>query len=165
MGSADRDVFAEDGEGPVRAVTVAPFRIAATAVSHGGLDQARHPWGDAPPTPDRAVIFRGEFPDRPTVAVGTAPVRSLAPHGHGLHHDVGNVREWTADRFAPHSPARALRGGSHLCHVSYCNRYRCSARTASSPDSSTGQYAIGDAREGGGPARQDRGHHLHTATR
>ncbi|MFD9245995.1 formylglycine-generating enzyme family protein [Streptomyces sp. NPDC059556] len=110
--------------------------------ARGGLDQARHPWGDAPPTPDRAVIFRGEFPDRPTAAVGTAPVRSLAPDGHGLHHAVGNVWEWAADRFAPHSPARALRGGSHLCHVSYGNRYRCSARTANGPDSSTGHIGF-----------------------
>ncbi|MYS08346.1 SUMF1/EgtB/PvdO family nonheme iron enzyme, partial [Streptomyces sp. SID6041] len=34
MGTADEDVYAEDGEGPVRTVVVPPFRIAATAVSH-----------------------------------------------------------------------------------------------------------------------------------
>ena len=29
-----------------------------------------------------------------------------------------------------------MRGGSFLCHRSYCNRYRNAARTANSPDSS-----------------------------
>jgi formylglycine-generating enzyme required for sulfatase activity len=32
---------------------------------------------------------------------------------------------------------RALRGGSFLCHDSYCNRYRVAARSANTPDSST----------------------------
>jgi sulfatase modifying factor 1 len=31
-----------------------------------------------------------------------------------------------------------IRGGSYLCHASYCSRYRVDARSASEPDSSTG---------------------------
>ena len=31
-----------------------------------------------------------------------------------------------------------LRGGSYLCHDSYCNRYRNSARSGNTPDSSMG---------------------------
>jgi formylglycine-generating enzyme required for sulfatase activity len=31
-----------------------------------------------------------------------------------------------------------MRGGSYLCHDSYCNRYRVAARTANTPDSSSG---------------------------
>jgi formylglycine-generating enzyme required for sulfatase activity len=33
---------------------------------------------------------------------------------------------------------KVIRGGSYLCHVSYCNRYRVAARTRTTPDSSTG---------------------------
>jgi formylglycine-generating enzyme required for sulfatase activity len=28
-----------------------------------------------------------------------------------------------------------MKGGSFLCHASYCNRYRVAARTANTPDS------------------------------
>ncbi|MFD0598829.1 SUMF1/EgtB/PvdO family nonheme iron enzyme [Catellatospora coxensis] len=37
---------------------------------------------------------------------------------------------------AGHDPGAAR--GSYLCHDSYCNRYRNSARSADTPDSSTG---------------------------
>jgi formylglycine-generating enzyme required for sulfatase activity len=33
---------------------------------------------------------------------------------------------------------KVIRGGSYLCHHSYCNRYRVGARTSNTPDSSTG---------------------------
>ena len=32
-----------------------------------------------------------------------------------------------------HGATRVMRGGSYLCHDSYCNRYRVSARSASAP--------------------------------
>jgi formylglycine-generating enzyme required for sulfatase activity len=35
-----------------------------------------------------------------------------------------------------HGDARVMRGGSFLCHDSYCNRYRNSARSSNTPDSS-----------------------------
>jgi formylglycine-generating enzyme required for sulfatase activity len=31
-----------------------------------------------------------------------------------------------------------MRGGSYLCHESYCNRYRVAARTSNTPESSSG---------------------------
>ncbi|QKG18736.1 non-specific serine/threonine protein kinase [Actinomadura verrucosospora] len=31
-----------------------------------------------------------------------------------------------------------MRGGSYLCHDSYCNRYRVAARTRNQPDASGG---------------------------
>ncbi len=30
-----------------------------------------------------------------------------------------------------------LKGGSYLCHHSYCNRYRVAARSSNTPDSGT----------------------------
>ena len=35
-----------------------------------------------------------------------------------------------------------MRGGSYLCHESYCRRYRVSARSANTPDSSTGNLGF-----------------------
>ncbi len=124
--------------------------------ARGGLDGARYPWGDAHPTPDslRCNIFRGAFPWRPTGAVGTVSVTAFEPNGFGLYQCVGNVWEWCADRFSarfyrtpyvdavvdPRGPdrgtAHVLRGGSHLCHDSYCNRYRVAARSHNTPQSS-----------------------------
>jgi formylglycine-generating enzyme required for sulfatase activity len=53
---------------------------------------------------------------------------------------TGNVWEWTAGRFdAEHV---VMRGGSYLCHESYCRRYRVSARTGNTPDSSAGNVGF-----------------------
>jgi formylglycine-generating enzyme required for sulfatase activity len=83
----------------------------------------------------------------------TAPVKSYPPNGLGLYDMAGNVWEWCADWFGvdayvhhdarnplgpAHGERRVQRGGSYLCHLSYCRRYRVSARYGSQPDSSTG---------------------------
>lgn len=130
--------------------------------ARGGLDGAAYPWGDEPINGTdrggqwRANVWQGTFPTHNTVAdgwIGTAPVHSFEPNGFGLWQSVGNVWEWCADRFDAsyygHSPRqdprgpevgaeRVLRGGSYLCHPSYCNRYRNSARSRNTPDSSMG---------------------------
>ncbi|TFB56772.1 formylglycine-generating enzyme family protein [Cryobacterium tagatosivorans] len=125
--------------------------------SRGGLDGARYPWGEDLMAPHwRVNIFQGEFPNRNTSEDGwstTAPVRSYEPNGYGLWQTVGNVWEWCADWFdasyylrspltSPTGPSegasRVMRGGSYLCHSSYCNRYRNSARSSNTPDSSMG---------------------------
>jgi sulfatase modifying factor 1 len=130
--------------------------------SRGGIEGARYPWGNELMTPDgswRCNIWQGSFPTTNTAEDGwvtTAPVHSFAPNGFGLWQTVGNVWEWCADVFDantyarrardtvrdPHVPApdgaRVLRGGSYLCHDSYCNRYRNSARSSNTPESSMG---------------------------
>lgn len=125
--------------------------------ARGGLEQARYPWGDEL-TPDgehRCNIWQGRFPvhnDAVDGFRGTAPVRSFPANGYGLYEVVGNVWEWIGDRWGtdhgqlsrsnPDGPAtgeqRVMRGGSYLCHVSYCNRYRVGARSRNDPDSGGG---------------------------
>ncbi|KGN31480.1 hypothetical protein N802_03695 [Knoellia sinensis KCTC 19936] len=110
--------------------------------ARGGLVGARYPWGDdfEDGGAERLNIFRGDFPESPAVSrtegwVGTMPVDGFAPNGFGLHHVSGNVWEWTADNWRG---GKSLRGGSYLCHDSYCNRYRVAAHTANEPDASSG---------------------------
>jgi formylglycine-generating enzyme len=133
--------------------------------SRGGLDGQRYPWGDDLGGYDsadtwRCNIWQGRFPTQNTRADGyltTAPVRTYLPNAHGLWQMVGNVWEWCSDRFSPRTyeldarkglvtdprgsgfgSTRIMRGGSYLCHDSYCNRYRNAARTSNTPDSSMG---------------------------
>lgn len=126
--------------------------------ARGGLEAKKYPWGDDEVDAGgwRANIFQGTFPSKNTVDDGhltTAPVRSFEPNGYGLWQMVGNVWEWCEDRFSPRTythdartdprgaatgGVRVMRGGSYLCHDSYCNRYRNSARTQNTPDSSMG---------------------------
>jgi formylglycine-generating enzyme required for sulfatase activity len=127
--------------------------------SRGGLESARYPWGDELRSDTgewQCNIWQGVFPERNDLDDGyltTAPVRSFAPNAYGLWQTVGNVWEWCADWFGPRyykfSPdtdprgpklgaARVIRGGSYLCHDSYCNRYRNAARSSNTPESSMG---------------------------
>nr|WP_265736751.1 formylglycine-generating enzyme family protein [Peterkaempfera griseoplana] len=118
--------------------------------ARGGLEGARYPWGDerAPGGRERMNVWQGRFPDLSTKPVGTVPVDAHPPGGHGLYNTSGNVWEWCADWFSadPRRPVggpaqgaeRVIRGGSYLCHDSYCNRYRVAARSRNTPDSSTG---------------------------
>jgi formylglycine-generating enzyme len=115
--------------------------------ARGGLDQARYPWGDelTPGGEHRCNIWQGRFPVHDTAEdgyAGTAPVDAYPPNGYGLFNVSGNVWEWCAGRFARTDAQRPMRGGSYLCHDSYCNRYRVAARTFNTPDGSSGNLGF-----------------------
>ncbi|MEO6817627.1 MAG: SUMF1/EgtB/PvdO family nonheme iron enzyme, partial [Edaphobacter sp.] len=85
------------------------------------------------------------------------------PNAYELYSMTGNVWEWCGDWFhasfhsspmlrnpaGPASgPAKVMKGGSFLCHASYCNRYRVAARTSNTPDSSSSNIGFRCARNG-----------------
>ncbi|HWU64557.1 MAG TPA: formylglycine-generating enzyme family protein [Ensifer sp.] len=131
--------------------TEAEWEYAARA-GHAGR---RFPWGNElePEGQHMANVWQGDFPGRNTGADGwlaTAPVGSYPANDFGLYDMIGNVWEWCADwydrDYYRNSPAsdpvgpgagnrRVARGGSYLCHRSYCERYRAAARSSNTPDS------------------------------
>jgi formylglycine-generating enzyme len=112
--------------------------------ARGGLEQKRFPWGnELEPDGEHAMnVWQGRFPSDNTAEdgyLGTCPVDAFPPNAYGLHNTSGNVWEWCADSFDPSAPeARVIKGGSYLCHESYCNRYRVGARSSNTPDTSIG---------------------------
>lgn len=137
--------------------------------ARGGLEGNRYPWGDdlyGPGGEPPCNIWQGTFPMKNTVEDGflaTAPVRSFPPNGYGLYEVSGNVWEWCNDWFLPKyyrkapfdnpqgptiGPGRVMRGGSYLCHDSYCNRYRVAARSSNTPDSSSSNVGFRTAVDG-----------------
>lgn len=122
--------------------------------ARGGLEQQLYPWGNelTPQGQFLCNVWQGEFPDLNTAADGyaaTSPVDAFPPNGHGLYSVTGNTWEWCRDFWSiafdaapsrdppgpPDGEARVMKGGSFLCHASYCNRYRPAARTRNTPDS------------------------------
>ena len=125
--------------------------------ARGGLEQKLYPWGDdlTPEGKHLCNIWQGNFPLENTAEDGfasVAPVDAFPPNGFGLYSVTGNTWEWCADWFdagfhelatrdnpigPPSGTGRVLKGGSYLCHRSYCNRYRVAARSSNTPDSAT----------------------------
>lgn len=118
-----------------------------------------------------ANLWQGNFPLKNTAEDGherTAPVGSFRANSFGLFDMSGNVWEWCNDKYDariyqtrdlqkvvdnpqgpqksadprnPYGESRSQRGGSFLCHDSYCSRYRPSARHGCAPD--TGMSHVG----------------------
>jgi formylglycine-generating enzyme required for sulfatase activity len=101
-----------------------------------------------------ANTWQGEFPYENLLQDGyewTAPVGSFPPNGYGLYDMAGNVWEWTTDWYRDstrsarpcctvgkgHVPQKVMKGGSYLCALNYCRRYRPAARMAQDIDTST----------------------------
>jgi len=130
--------------------------------ARGGLSRKTYPWGDLlkPNGKHMCNIWQGKFPIKNNASdgyIGTAPVHAYEPNGYGLYNLSGNTWEWCADWFSPdyhrrtssmnsmyakETGRRSMRGGSYLCHRSYCNRYRLAARSSNTPDSSTGNLGF-----------------------
>lgn len=156
-----RDALAFCAAHGLRLPTEAEWEFAA----RGGLEQCRYPWGDElmPDGRWRCNVWQGSFPELNTAEdgfVATAPVDTFEPNGYGVFNVVGNVWEWCSDWFSSRPPAhpapdppgpaagtsRVIRGGSYLCHESYCFRYRAAARSSNTPDSSTAHTGFRVAR-------------------
>ena len=135
--------------------------------ARGGLGGRRFPWGDElePDGEHRMNVCQGSFPAREHRARTGTPAgarrgvqaqRLWPPQDDGQR--LGMVRRLVQPRLLPREPARrtrrgpprvrqrVMRGGSYLCHASYCNRYRVDARSRNEPDSSTGERRLPRAR-------------------
>ena len=135
-----------------------PWEAEWERAARGGLARMKFPWGNTmtPGGKHQMNTWQGAFPNENTSEdgfIGTAPVDSFKPNGFGLFNMTGNVWEWVQDYFGPISATskrpvsnprgpetgdwRIQRGGSHLCHISYCDRYHVHSRSSNDPDSST----------------------------
>lgn len=145
--------------------------------ARGGLKSKKYPWGDEELTQGKlkANTWQGEFPYNDLKTDGfsnVAPVKSFPANGYGLYDMSGNVWEWTANWYKaddyktlkgrqnnptgpaesydpdePTIPKKVIRGGSFMCHSSYCKGYRVSSRMKSSIDTgleNTGFRCVAD---------------------
>lgn len=114
----------------------------------------------------QANIWQGEFPYKSSKSggyFGTTAAKTYKPNPYGLYDMAGNVWQWCLDLYnvnyyqeeaksglsinpqgpkssfdpdEPFATKHVHRGGSFLCHHSYCKGYRISARMKTCPDTS-----------------------------
>jgi len=144
--------------------------------ARGNLEQKHFPWGDELEETEgiyRANYWQGVFPDEDMGSDGfqykTAPVPHFEEQNEfGLHHMIGNVWEWTGDKFgryhdhepdtdpsgSPRGQDYVKKGGSFLSDVDHSYRIRNAARHHNSPDSSTNDMGFRCVK-GGGPKKKN----------
>ena len=132
--------------------------------ARGGADHEPYAWGSErfPGGRRMANTWEGRFPYLNTTDwAGTSPVGAFPENPYGAVDLIGNVWEWTADRWHAHPAAASssccvptdprhahrgteqprdrfvVKGGSHLCAPEYCLRYRPAARQPQERDSAT----------------------------
>ena len=132
--------------------------------ARGGQKDIRYVWGNAEFNEQnpQCNIWQGEFPYKSTKAggyFGTTPVTAYPANPYGLYDMAGNVWQWCHDLYhanyysnsptenpkgpissfdpdEPYAKKHVHRGGSFLCHSSYCKGYLITARMKTSPDTS-----------------------------
>lgn len=122
------------------------------AAKGGKNSNAPYSWGES-------LVEKGEF--KANTWNGTFPIQNVAEDGYvqtspvgefnvtelGLTDIGGNVWEWTESWYRPYyhqdepykpnsMSEKVIRGGSFMCHESYCHGYRVSARSHTPPDNS-----------------------------
>ncbi|XP_055381021.1 formylglycine-generating enzyme isoform X2 [Condylostylus longicornis] len=117
----------------------------------GGKENRLFPWGNKlmPNNQHKMNIWQGKFPEENIGEdgfVGLCPTKEFSQNIYDLHNIIGNVWEWTQDNWnsgdKSDPQSRVKKGGSYLCHKSYCYRYRCGARSQNTEDSSAGNLGF-----------------------
>lgn len=134
-----------------------PTELEWEHAARGGSVDTQYPWGSKlldDQDSYQCNIWQGKFPITNTKTDGyisTAPVDSYKANQYGLYNMVGNVWEWCENSFVNENKGvkelhddnlKVLKGGSYLCHDSYCNRYRVAARIGNTKDTSTGNIGF-----------------------
>ncbi|TVQ65174.1 MAG: formylglycine-generating enzyme family protein [Balneolaceae bacterium] len=128
-----------------------PTEIEWEHAARGGENRDQlYAWGNSLTEEGRyqANTWTGTFPSENSEADGyrqTSPVGEYHITELGLSDMGGNVWEWTQDWYRPYAfrerpyqpgpqSEKVLRGGSFMCHISYCHGYRVSSRSHATPD-------------------------------